>query len=1032
MTSRKKVSDAVRRALSIGSIGALSTVSFAVFAQQASGELEEIVITGSRIVAPNQVSTSPIVAVTAQEIKVGGKTDVSDLLNTLPQNFNNAIGQDLGNSTSGLTSAGGVSTADLRGLGPNRTLVLIDGRRLGQGSPNTKIASPAPDLDQIPIQLVERVDVVTGGASSVYGADAIAGVVNFIMKKNFEGVQFDVQMGENWHSQHNDIAQAYQEAKGYPVNKTTAYDGRNQSWSFIAGTNFADNKGNITGYMGYQNQDPVASADRDFGGCQLNEVTDAQGNVHGVTCSGSSNSNLYNPSRPAPGAGTTYSVQDGTFIKRASTNDTSPPYVFNSQPFIYMQRGDDRYTGGFFAHDDVTDSFKPYAEFMFMDDKTHQAIAPSGLFQSSNPITPTGNYLINCSNPLLSKQEAAILCSPSQIAADAANPGSVSADVNIGRRNIEGGPRTSDFEHTNYRAVLGSKGDIAKGWTYDVYAQYYYVSYFESEGGYLNLGNITNALQVTGTADNPVCIVGSPCVPWNIFRNGGIAATPSQGVTAGALSYLTTPGTASGNVTQRTIHGDIAGDLGFASPWAKDDLAVDFGLEYRQDNVVFQPDAAQSSGLLSGFGAAAVPIHNTVSVQEQFLEARVPIMQDRSWVKDLVFGTGIRRSDYSVSGGINTYKYELQWAPIDMLRFRGSFNHAIRAPSIIELYNPQNTGQIQIGGDPCAPTFDPAGNVIPAARSLTECQRTGVTAAQYGNGGTTNTIPQGTSGQLTQLQGGNPNLQPETADTYTWGVTFNPMQNLTGSIDYYRILLHDLVGALPAPVILNDCLNTGNPAYCSQIVRQPLTGGLTGATVSGGGYIVQTNVNIGAGEVDGIDLQLAYKLDLSKWGSLGFAMNGAYLIHAYSQPYVGAHTYDCQGLFGPTCQTVNPAWRHTFRTTWQTPWDVSVALTWRYIDGVKLDNNTNDPTLHYSATWINGTSGYDYYNPKIPSYSWLDLAATWDIQKNLQLRAGINNILDKDPPLLSVSLVPGGGANTLGGVYDQLGRQLFVALTAKF
>jgi len=207
MMSRKKVSGAARRALSIG---ALSAVSVVASAQQQPAELEEVVITGSRIAAPNQVSTSPIVVTTAKDIKIGGRPDIADVVNQLPQNFNNGIGQDFGNATSGLSSAGGVATADLRGLGPNRTLVLIDGRRLGQGSPNTRIASPAPDLDQIPTQLVERIDVVTGGASSVYGADAIAGVVNFIMKKNFEGVQFDVQMGENWHNQHNYIAQGYQ------------------------------------------------------------------------------------------------------------------------------------------------------------------------------------------------------------------------------------------------------------------------------------------------------------------------------------------------------------------------------------------------------------------------------------------------------------------------------------------------------------------------------------------------------------------------------------------------------------------------------------------------------------------------------------------------------------------------------------------------------------------------------------------------------------------------------------------------------
>ena len=177
--------------------------------------LTEIIVTGSRIASPNEVSTSPIQVVSSQSIQVSGKTDISDIITQLPQNYNNDLGQDLGNGTSGLTTAGGVATADLRGLGPARTLVLIDGRRLGVGSPNTAISQPAPDLDQIPAGLVERVEVVTGGASAAYGSDAIAGVVNFIMKKNFEGFQVDGQLGENWHDNHDTIVQNLVRQFGY-------------------------------------------------------------------------------------------------------------------------------------------------------------------------------------------------------------------------------------------------------------------------------------------------------------------------------------------------------------------------------------------------------------------------------------------------------------------------------------------------------------------------------------------------------------------------------------------------------------------------------------------------------------------------------------------------------------------------------------------------------------------------------------------------------------------------------------------------
>jgi iron complex outermembrane receptor protein len=983
--------------------------------------LEEIIVTGSHIAAPNLKSTSPIQVVTAAEIKVTGKTDISDIINQLPQNFNNDLGQDLGNRTSGLITAGGVATADLRGLGPNRTLVLVDGRRLGQGSPYTFIQSPAPDLDQIPTFMVERVEVVTGGASAAYGSDAVAGVVNFIMKKNFQGLQIDGQFGENWHDNHNTFAQNANRDFGLTPLTGTVTDGHNKTLSLIMGTNFAEGQGNVTGYLSYLHSDPVASAARDFGGCQLAAQTDADGNVIGAACGGSANSNYFRPNGTVangvftPNVGPAYGVLGTSFVPFGSAA-TNPPAAFNSQPYIYMQRADDRYQGGFLAHYDVNEYVKPYAEFAFMNDRSHQAVAPAALFRDANlNDTYTGNYLINCSNPLLSAQQASILCTPAQIAADAANPGSVSAETRIGRRNTEGGGRSADYEHTNFRTVIGAKGDFATAWNYDVYAQHYYTQFFNSNQKFFNFASIGNALQVKGTAANPVCISGGSCVPYNIFSDGG--------VTQDQLNYLYVTGTGAGSTTLRTIHADVTGRLGeygVKSPLAAEGVGVNVGWETRNENVVFTPDSAELSGQLSGFGSAAVAINNSVTVSEEFLELRAPLVQDRPGVKDLLFDTGIRRSDYSVSGVVNTYKFEVQYAPIEALRFRGSFNRAIRAPSIIELYNPQLVGLIQLGSDPCAP---------PATRSLADCMKTGVTAAQYGNGTTTNTIPQASVGQLSQLQGGNPQLQPETASTYSIGVTVTPeeLHNFTASIDYYHIKIDGEVGVLPANVILTNCLNTGDPTYCSQIVRSPNTGGLVGNSIASGGYIKQTNINIGAASVSGIDLQAGYKLDLPPaLGSLAFTMNGAYLLKTTTTPLPGAHTYDCAGLFGATCQTINPRWHHIFRTTWLTPWDVTASLSWRYIGRVGLDNNDSDPTLHFASF-----GAYDYFNAHLPAISYLDLGATWNVWKSLELRAGINNLLDKDPPLATFEIIAGGAANTYS-TYDQLGRQIFLAFSAKF
>ncbi|HEY0799266.1 MAG TPA: TonB-dependent receptor plug domain-containing protein, partial [Steroidobacteraceae bacterium] len=410
-----------------------------------SSDISEITVTGSRISLPNVTSTSPIQVVTQQDIQTSGKIDVSDVILQLPQNFNNSF-SDFNGRTAALTVAGGLATADLRGLGPQRTLVLVNGRRLGAADANTANPNPAPDLDQIPAALIERIDVVTGGASATYGSDAIAGVINFIMKKNFEGVEISGQVGQNWHSQHSTFTQSLERQDGITPPTGDIHDGKNKGFDIIFGSSLADGKGNVTAYFTYLQANPVPSGNRDFGACQLNSSPNAAGTAFtGAVCSGSGNSNFFQVN-----GGTAYSVLGNRFVPNGSVA-TNPPAVFNSQPYIYNGRDDLRYTAGFMAHVDLNDYAKPYTEFGFMNDRTDQKIAPSALFRGANPLDPTGanSYNVNCDNPFLSSQQAGILCTPAQLAYVATNPGTAClfpdgspspncANVNIGRRNIEG------------------------------------------------------------------------------------------------------------------------------------------------------------------------------------------------------------------------------------------------------------------------------------------------------------------------------------------------------------------------------------------------------------------------------------------------------------------------------------------------------------------------------------------------------------------------------------------------------------------
>jgi len=997
-------------------------------AAEAPVQLEEVVVTGSRIASPNAISASPIQVMTTADIQATGKSDISDILFQLPQVLNNDLGQDFSNRTSGLSTPGGLSTADLRGLGPNRTLVLVDGRRLGQGSPQTTIAAPAPDLDQIPAFLVDRIEVLTGGASSTYGSDAIAGVVNFIMKKNFQGIQVDGQLGWNQHDNRNSFVRPLLTDAGYTPLDGSKWDGKTRTFDIIAGTNFADGAGNITAYLSYRHQDPVASANRDFGQCQLTETADDAGNVIGSRCFGSSNSNRFTPGT-GPNAGTQYAVLGHNFIdwKAAAQAGTvtTPPLLYNSQPYIYMQREDDRRLAGFMLHDDLADWAKPYVDFSFMNDSTHQAVAPAAAFTTGNPNTG-GPYFVNCGNPFLSAQQQAVLgCTPGQIsAANQADPAN-QVPLTIGRRNVEGGGRSSDFEHTNYRGVVGIKGDFLDAWNYDAYGQYYYVTFDSQNNNFLSYAKIDNALQVVNTAEGPQCLIGKPCVPWNIFADGG--------VTQDSLNYLYLLGTQSGNNTLRTVHADVTGNLGkygIKLPTARDGIGVNFGWEHRNENVHFIPDDATNSGQLSGAGGTQEPLNNSVGVSEEFVELRAPVAQDLPFSKDLVVSGGFRHSNYQYSGGVNTYKVDLQWSPVEDFHIRGSYQRSIRAPSVSELFDRQNIGLIAYGNDPCAP---------PASASLAQCLNT-VPASQQAaftaayNAGL---IPQAVSGQLAQVQGGNPKLQPEKSKSWSGGIVFAPgsVPGLNGSLDFWQIRIDGEVSTYPVQVLVTNCLQTGDPTFCSQIVRDPNTNfSLQGATVAGGGYILQTNQNIASVLQSGIDLQTSYKMALpAAWGTIRWSLFGTYLLHATTRPLPGGGSYDCAGLYGSTCQTINSRWRHNLLTTWQSPWDADLTLTWRFIGKVGNDNNDPNPLLAGNAygQTPDGLPAYDFANRQVPNISYIDLSTTWHATKFLELRAGVNNLFDRQPPVLTNPSIQGAGQANTFATYDVLGRQIYLAFTAK-
>ena len=516
------------------------------------------------------------------------------------------------------------------------------------------------------------------------------------------------------------------------------------------------------------------------------------------------------------------------------------------------------------------------------------------------------------------------------------------------------------------------------------------------------------------TTGAPQCQSGSGCIPWNIWNQGG--------VTSAQAASLVAPGTSEGSISERIVSANVTGELGkygITSPWSDHGIAVNIGVEHRSDELAYSPDQEELANDLAGFGGAGTAINGGYHVLEEFLELRAPLAEHQPWAEQLTAGAAFRHSDYSTSaGGVDTYKFDVQYAPIADVLLRASFDRAIRAPNIIDLFIPDAvTNTSVVAADPCA-------GQNPSA-SVAACAHTGVTAAQYGH------IAQCPAGQCSTLLGGNSDLQPEKANTISYGVTYSPsyLTGFSASVDYYKILLKQEITSVPPDISLNNCLATGSAASCALISRTP-TGALFGTTIAGGGYIVAKNLNIAAAEAAGADVQLAYRWDLGSLGKMSATFSGTYLQHETSQPIPTVQAYDCAGLYGPTCQTVDPRWRHFTRLSWQTPLDVLISVQWRFIGSVKLDSNTGNPELATSAPGY-GAGVYDSFDAKLPSISYLDVSAIWDVTKNLSVRAGVNNVLDKDPPLVS-SLLAGTGSPNSYPTYDLLGRVMFAAFTAKF
>jgi iron complex outermembrane receptor protein len=1009
----------LRSTLLLGA-ASMAAVGFSApaFAQEQS--TETVVVTGSRIPQQGLYAPSPVTAVGQQELKFEGTVGVETLLNNLPAVF--------AAQTSGVSNAAsGTATVNLRDLGAVRTLVLVNSTRLMPGDPLT----PAADVNQIPAALVDHVEVLTGGASAVYGSDAMAGVVNFVMRKDFEGIEVDGQYGIAEAANTNATYRALIAAPGYQEPKEGIWDGGNTNGTIIVGTNTANGKGNVTAYMGYSNTEAVFAGARDFGACTFGD------SGHGHVCAGSSNYNrwislddtaakvpagFFEEGTGAPGS--------GTFVPftGAATQE------FNFGALNYLQRPDNRYTGGFFAHYEVNKELDVYSSFMFTDDYTIAQIAPSGLFLGTGTINGA-DVEVNCNNPLLTANEAAALCSSNGGHAACVPVGATGncnitpgqALLEIGRRDLEGGDRLNDLRHTSYRMQVGAKGELWDGWAYDVYAQYGYTSFNENYLGEFSKTRTQAALEVdpaTGKcyAAEPNAqgiVTDSKCVPLDIF-NGIGSITPAM------LSYVGATGFQEGYTEEQIVSGSMTGDLGqygLQSPWAKSPVAVSFGSEYRaeylQDLVSdsFALGNPPVTDLYGQGGATPNRPRSGFNVTEGFGEVKIPLMQEMPFAEDLSFNAGYRYSSYSTAGSVSAYKYGLEYQPIDDFRLRASYERAVRAPNVLELFSPLNVGLFS-GQDPCATS------------SAGQC----ASVPNHGTG--VNGLLGCPASQCNQQTGGSLSLRPEIGDTRTAGIVFTPtfLDGFTATVDYFNIDVSSAISTIGSSITLAQCYSptasAAAVAFFCPLVKRNVNG-----QIYGGGFVTNTNANTGFRHTKGLDFEANYNFDFNSWdmtqgwGSLQMAFVGTWLQSFEIEPLLqdpGLGHYDCAGLFGIDCGTPLPKWRHRMRVTWNTPWDVDFSANWRYLSGVNLDTNQSNPLIHSNT--------HNFADATINDFWYLDLAADWNVRSGVDLHAGVNNVFDRLPPALASAAIPVGvgNDNTFPGTYDSLGRTFFIGATIKY
>lgn len=976
-----------KASLLAGTIMAGAMFSSPVLAQDADvtsaeqpAEEQAILVTGSRITRTDLNSTSPVAVVSPEEFRLTGAVNVEQVLNTLPQILPGLTGfsNNPGN---------GAVTVDLRNLSATRTLVLVNGRRWMFYDTNQIV-----DLNTIPQFLLGGVEVVTGGASAVYGSDAVAGVVNFKLR-DIEGLEL-----------------------GGSYSLTGRGDAARYQFNAAIGSAFDDGRGAVTMFANYTRRDPVFQGAREFSeraggdGCIVPGST-GRGDIGtpfptgiaAATCLARGGELGFVPQGSPTTPTGTFTAGGTSYIFNPTGGGSrvfqDPADLYNFAPDNYLQLPQERYLLGAYGHYEFSDGVEAYSELSFVRNNVSQELAPT-------PAGVAAPLFVN--SPFFNDQTRGLLnLNPAD-----ATRGALYRTTSVNFRFNDIGSRNSEFSREAFRVLGGVRGGITDNINFDAFYSYSRTTNTNIQKGNISRSRFINALTVEfvpGSTTQLRCADAAAraagCAPLNIF---GTNLPSSQ-----ALNYLAIQAT---NITTSELKNAVASVSGtlFNLGFGADDVGFAAGVEYRSMGSEFIPDTFLASGDVLGFNAG-LPTAGGYNVKEVFGEVRVPVVED-GFIHALEVNGAFRYSDYSLDrvGGNWTYNFGGEVAPIEDIRFRGQYSRAVRAPNVQDLFGGASTS-FPGATDPCSDR-GPASDRTDALRAF--CIASGVPASAVFTRGVQ------PAAQIQVDLGGNPNVGEETSDTFTVGAVIRPrfVPRLNITVDYFNIKVEDTIGTRLGGMstALSICFNTvrdlTDPA-CELFAgrRNPATGAL--GLTAGGQNASFVQDNVGKLETSGVDFQVDYTLPLFN-GELGFFYLGTWLDKFRNTPVALLPLRETisEGTFGL------PEYRHNMRVTY-TQGPALFSVRWRY------EGAMEDSRVRNTFDGNNRVPNAALPRPNISAWNYIDLALGFDIGERMTVNAGVNNLFDKQPPVIGSAAEQ---ANTRPSFFDPLGRDFFMGVNFRF